>query len=128
MSRLVFDCRLRYAGGFQLDASFAAGDGVTTLFGPSGAGKSTIFALIAGTLRPHEGSITLSDHVLVDTKAGVMLPPEWLPTSRTGPCSGIRSMSRTSPRNQMLEISQLSERFSRMKSGSRSSRSAVRRS
>src|SRR4051794_1002469 len=56
-----------------------------------------------------------------------MLPPEWLPTSSTGPCSGIRSMFRTSPRNQMLAMSQVRERFSRMKSGSRSSRSAVSR-
>jgi molybdate transport system ATP-binding protein len=76
MSRINFDCRLRHASGFQLDASFTADDGVTALFGPSGAGKSTIFALVAGILRPQDGAIKLSDRVLVDTKAGVMLPPE----------------------------------------------------
>jgi hypothetical protein len=59
--------------------------------------------------------------------SGVMVPPEWFPTSSTGPSSGIFSIPRTSPRNQMLAISQDSERFSRMKSGSRSSRSAVSR-
>ncbi len=30
--------------------------------------------------------------------SGVMLPPEWLPTIRTGPVAGIRSRPRTSAR------------------------------
>ncbi len=76
MNKLVFDCRFQYADGFQLDASFTVGDGVTALIGPSGAGKSTIFALITGGLRPRDGCIKLSDRSLVDTKAGVALPPE----------------------------------------------------
>src|SRR5580693_682181 len=76
MSRLVFDCRFRYPSGFELDASFAVGDGVTALIGPSGAGKSTIFALITGALRPRAGCIRLLDRALVDTKSGVALPPE----------------------------------------------------
>ncbi len=59
--------------------------------------------------------------------SGVRFPPEWLPTSRTGPRSGMLSMLRTSPRNQRVEISQERGRFSRMKSGSRSSRSAESR-
>src|SRR5262249_13542340 len=49
---------------------------VLGLFGPSGSGKSTVFALIAGILRPQEGVIRLADRVLVDTAAGVCLPPE----------------------------------------------------
>jgi len=76
MSRLYFDCRHHYAGGFQLEAAFTAGDSVTALFGPSGAGKSTIFALIAGILRPQAGSIRLAERMLVDTRAGIVLPPE----------------------------------------------------
>ncbi len=74
--RLHFDCRHRYAAGFQLEAAFEASDGVTALFGPSGAGKSTILALIAGTLRPQTGLIRLGERILVDTPARVWLPSE----------------------------------------------------
>jgi len=76
MSRLQFDCRHRYPDGFRLDARFEAGDGVTALFGPSGSGKSTVFALIAGTLRAQAGRVVLTGRPLLDTAAGVCLPPE----------------------------------------------------
>ena len=76
MNALTFDARLRYASGFQLDARFTADGGVTALFGPSGAGKTTILSLIAGGLRPDEGLLRQGDRTLVDTKAGVFLPPE----------------------------------------------------
>jgi molybdate transport system ATP-binding protein len=76
VSRLSFDCRHRYPDGFVLEAAFEAGDGVTALFGPSGAGKSTVFALIAGLLRPQQGRIVLEGAALVDTTAGIVLPPE----------------------------------------------------
>jgi molybdate transport system ATP-binding protein len=76
MGQLHFDCRLRYEGGFELDARFEAGDGVTSLFGPSGGGKSSTLALIAGTLRPRDGTIRLGDRTLVDTHRGIFLPPE----------------------------------------------------
>jgi molybdate transport system ATP-binding protein len=76
MARLAFDCRLGYPGGFKLQAAFEAGDGVTALFGPSGGGKSTALGLIAGVLRPDAGHIRLSGATLVDTAAGIWLPPE----------------------------------------------------
>jgi molybdate transport system ATP-binding protein len=76
MGKLHFDCQLRYESGFELEARFEAGDGVTALFGPSGSGKSSILALIAGTLRPREGTIRLADRTLMDTRTGVFLPPE----------------------------------------------------
>lgn len=69
--------RASTSAGFALDAGFtAAGDGVTALFGPSGCGKSTVLAAIAGLLRPQHGRITLDGVALVDTAAGVFLPPE----------------------------------------------------
>ena len=73
---LAFHCRHRYASGFELDAAFEAGDGVTVLFGRSGSGKTTALSLIAGVLRPDSGSIRLGGRVLADTARGVWLPPE----------------------------------------------------
>ena len=77
---LYFDCRHRYAGqkreAFEFDAAFETSRGVTGLFGPSGAGKSTTLAIIAGLLRPRSGVIRLGGRTLLDTTAGVCLPPE----------------------------------------------------
>ena len=50
--------------------------GVTVLFGPSGSGKSTVINAAAGLLHPDECRIAVDDRVLVDTKAGIWLPPE----------------------------------------------------
>jgi molybdate transport system ATP-binding protein len=76
MGGLHFDARFRHDSGFELDARFEAGSGVTALFGPSGSGKSTVLGLIAGTLRPQSGSIRLGERILVDTERRVFLPPE----------------------------------------------------
>ena len=63
--------------GFALDAAFRLPEvGVTALFGPSGCGKSTILAAVAGLLRPDEGRVVLDGAVLLDTRAGIALPPE----------------------------------------------------
>ncbi len=48
----------------QVDLTF--GVGVTALVGPSGAGKSTLLRLIAGLVRPDEGTITLGRATLDD--------------------------------------------------------------
>lgn len=64
----------RTVGGFELDARFDAGDGLTVLFGPSGSGKSLTLALVAGLLRPHEGTITLHGRPLDDTTTGAHVP------------------------------------------------------
>jgi molybdate transport system ATP-binding protein len=75
MTRLDFSCRLRWSDGFQLDATFAAGDGVTALVGPSGSGKTTVLHLIAGLLQPDEGRIALDDRTLTHTARRVFVPP-----------------------------------------------------
>ena len=65
------------AGGFSLDASFAAPTpGVTALFGPSGCGKTTILSAVAGLLRPDRGRVALDGRVLLDVAHGVWAAPE----------------------------------------------------
>jgi molybdate transport system ATP-binding protein len=63
--------------GFALDLAFQApAAGVTALFGPSGCGKSTVLSALAGLLRPQAGRVVLGGQTLLDTAAGVDLPPE----------------------------------------------------
>jgi molybdate transport system ATP-binding protein len=76
MSRLEFDCRLRYPTGFQLDARFTTDALVTALVGPSGSGKTSILSIIAGLRRPDAGRIRLGERLLFDHGAGIHLAPE----------------------------------------------------
>jgi molybdate transport system ATP-binding protein len=72
-----FSTGLRGSGGFELDLAFEAPSvGVTALFGPSGCGKSTVLAAVAGLLRPQAGRVLLQGRPLLDTDAGIALPPE----------------------------------------------------
>lgn len=76
MSRLSFQCRYRYASGFELDLAFETEALATSLFGPSGSGKTSILMLIAGLLRPDFGRIELGDRVLFDSATRRSLPIE----------------------------------------------------
>jgi molybdate transport system ATP-binding protein len=62
-------------GSFDLEVSFEAHQGITALFGPSGAGKTLTLRTIAGLTRPESGRIELDRRILLDTSAGVDLPP-----------------------------------------------------
>ena len=65
------------ADGFSIEAGFATPTpGVTAIFGPSGCGKSTLLSAVAGLLRPDRGRVALDGAVLLDTAAGIALPPE----------------------------------------------------
>lgn len=62
---------------FALDVDVELpGSGVTALFGPSGAGKSTIIDIVAGLVKPPQGTIVVNDVVYFDSDAGIDLPPE----------------------------------------------------
>jgi molybdate transport system ATP-binding protein len=71
---LQISLRHRFSG-FVLDVGFEAPAGVTALFGRSGSGKTTVVNAVAGLLRPDEGKILAGGQLLLDTSAGVMLPP-----------------------------------------------------
>ncbi|MFE7407730.1 sulfate/molybdate ABC transporter ATP-binding protein [Isoptericola sp. NPDC057559] len=57
------------ARGFDVELDVAEGR-TLALLGPNGAGKSTALGLAAGTLRPHDGHVTLDGRTLVRAEAG----------------------------------------------------------
>lgn len=61
--------------GFRLDVDFTAPPGLTVLFGSSGSGKTSIINAVAGLLRPDVGKVVLAGSTLLDTRAGVYVPP-----------------------------------------------------
>jgi molybdate transport system ATP-binding protein len=72
---LRFDLRFELRE-FPFIAAGEAPNGVTVVEGPSGAGKTTLLRLIAGLIRPEEGSVSLNGRALTDTTAGVFVPPD----------------------------------------------------
>jgi molybdate transport system ATP-binding protein len=63
-------------GAFDYEASFDANREILVLFGHSGAGKSLSLQLVAGLIRPDAGRVVLDGQVVVDTAAGVFVPPQ----------------------------------------------------
>jgi molybdate transport system ATP-binding protein len=68
----VSDARRR----FDLDIAFATEAPFVALYGPSGAGKSLTLQAMAGLLPVQSGHVKLEGRALLDTAAGVNLPPE----------------------------------------------------
>jgi molybdate transport system ATP-binding protein len=68
----VSDARRR----FDLDIAFATDAPFVALYGPSGAGKSLTLQAMAGLLPVQSGHVRLNGRALLDTAAGVCLPPE----------------------------------------------------
>jgi molybdate transport system ATP-binding protein len=62
-------------GDFTLDADFKSESRVTAIFGPSGSGKTSVLNAIAGLLRPEGGRVAADGSVLLDTAAGIFVPP-----------------------------------------------------
>ena len=76
MSLVSFQCRHRFAGGFELDIAFQTDHTVTSIFGPSGSGKTSVLSTIAGFLRPQSGRVQLADQAMLDTARRLFVPPE----------------------------------------------------
>jgi len=62
-------------GNFSLKAEFNLSARWTVLFGPSGVGKTSVMRMLAGLIRPDEGSIHLNGQTLLDTRNGIFIPP-----------------------------------------------------
>ena len=62
-------------GGFLLDVDFETSARRVALFGASGAGKTTVLDAIAGLVRPDSGRVAIPDRLLLDSRAGIDLPP-----------------------------------------------------
>jgi molybdate transport system ATP-binding protein len=62
-------------GSFSLKAEFSLSARWTVLFGPSGVGKTSVMRILAGLIRPEEGSIILSGRTLLDTRQRIFIPP-----------------------------------------------------
>jgi molybdate transport system ATP-binding protein len=60
---------LKRLGGFTVEAAFTSEGRVTGLFGASGAGKTSLISMIAGLLRPDQGTISIDGEILDDTSA-----------------------------------------------------------
>jgi ABC-type sulfate/molybdate transport systems ATPase subunit len=71
----VIDVRGRM-GTLELEIAFESGVAPTAIIGPNGAGKTTLLRTIAGARLGLQGKITLSGRTLLDSAAGVTLPPE----------------------------------------------------
>jgi molybdate transport system ATP-binding protein len=63
-------------GTFRLEIDLEAGGQVIGLFGGSGAGKTTLLEVVAGLRHATSGRIAVDNQVLLDTVAGIFLPPE----------------------------------------------------
>jgi ABC-type branched-subunit amino acid transport system ATPase component len=61
----------RFAGRVALDSVSidVAGGSMTGVIGPNGSGKSTLFNIIAGTLRPDQGSVTVEGREITRASA-----------------------------------------------------------
>jgi len=61
---------------FALDLSVELGGRVTAVMGASGSGKTSLLEAVAGLRKAARGKVVLAGEVLLDSAAGVCLPPE----------------------------------------------------
>ncbi|RPH86422.1 MAG: ATP-binding cassette domain-containing protein, partial [Desulfobacteraceae bacterium] len=62
--------------GFILEVEWAVEEELAVLFGFSGAGKSMTLQMIAGLMKPDQGTIRLGERLLFDSRAGIDLRPQ----------------------------------------------------
>ena len=62
--------------GFTLEVAWAVQEELAVLFGFSGAGKSMTLRIIAGLIKPDQGTIHSNGQVLFDSRAGIDVSPQ----------------------------------------------------
>ncbi|MGE0359469.1 MAG: ATP-binding cassette domain-containing protein [Vicinamibacterales bacterium] len=139
MIALAFDVKVGQ-GEFTLHARDEAEVQVLGLAGPSGAGKTTLLEVLAG-LRPAAGTIRVGGRTLLDTAAGVDVPPRqrrvgYVPqdallfphlTVRGNLGYGARDRRRVDAVAEMLEVANLLDRPTAGLSGGERQRVALGR-
>ncbi|MBL0164722.1 MAG: ATP-binding cassette domain-containing protein [Xanthomonadales bacterium] len=72
----MIELTLKHAlADLEIDIRFSSSARCLALFGDSGAGKTTILNAIAGLLRPRHARIVLDNQILIDSAAGIDMPP-----------------------------------------------------
>ncbi len=138
---IVLDFDLRVTQDeFALEVRDTADVQVLGLIGPSGAGKTTLLEALAG-LRPARGRIKIGTRTLLDSAAGIDLPPRhrrvgYVPqdarlfphlTVRGNLAYGTHDKARVETVAEMLEIASLLDRPSTGLSGGERQRVALGR-
>ncbi len=62
--------------GFTLEVEWAIQEDLAILFGFSGAGKSMTLQMIAGLMKPDQGTIRLNERLLFDSRTGIDVRPQ----------------------------------------------------
>jgi molybdate transport system ATP-binding protein len=62
--------------GFALEVEWAIQEELAVLFGFSGAGKTMTLQMIAGLMKPDQGTLRSGEQVLFDSRAGINVPPQ----------------------------------------------------
>lgn len=62
--------------GFTLEVEWTIQEELAILFGFSGSGKSMTLQLIAGLMKPDQGTIRLDERFLFDSRAGIDVSPQ----------------------------------------------------
>ncbi len=62
-------------GRITLDVSLSLDGGLTALLGPSGAGKTSLLNVVAGLIRPEQGTVRIDTDTLTETATGAFVPP-----------------------------------------------------
>ena len=128
-------------GSFTLAVDCTLEKQVSVFLGVSGSGKSTLLNCISGTLTPDKGEIVFGDEILYDSTSKINLPPEkrgfgyvfqegyLFPhlTVAQNIRYGQPRPRKSSPAIDVLEISELLQRYPKELSGGQRQRVAIAR-